>query len=132
MDPTLPTALKFVAAGVGGLIGDLIGGYDMLFEALLIVIALDYVTGVTAAFTTGELSSKKGLNGLLKKFCMLLVVILATVVDLIMYTGELLRSGVIAFFIANEGLSILENSAVLGVPIPDRLKEALEVVKTKK
>lgn len=106
----------------------MVGGWDQLIEALLIAMGLDYISGVIAAYMNPgkKLDSQKGLAGILKKVMILLVVGMAHLVD--MATGQevLIRSMVILFFLGNEGLSILENAANAGLPVPERLRETLE------
>ena len=107
----------------------LIGGLDIALVCLLIAIILDYISGVIKAYVTKELSSKVGLKGILKKVGVLLIVMLSVLVDRV--TGETgaIRTLVIYYFVANEGLSILENLGQAGVPIPESIKKALKVLK---
>ena len=107
----------------------LIGGLDIALVCLLIAIILDYISGIIKAYVTKELSSKIGLKGILKKVGILLIVMLSVLVDRV--TGETgaVRTLVIYYFVANEGLSILENLGQAGVPIPESIKKALKVLK---
>ena len=107
----------------------LLGGFDVALSCLLIAIVLDYVSGVLKAFVTKELSSKIGVMGIIKKVAVLLIVMLAVLVDRV--TGETgaIRTLVIYYFVANEGLSVLENLAKAGVPVPQTIKKALKVMK---
>ena len=107
----------------------LIGGLDIALVCLLIAIILDYISGIIKAYMTKELSSKIGLKGILKKVGILLIVMLSVLVDRV--TGETgaVRTLVIYYFVANEGLSILENLGQAGVPIPESIKKALKVLK---
>ena len=107
----------------------LLGGCDVSLICLIVAIAIDYISGVMKAFVKKELSSKIGLYGLLKKVGVLLVVMLAVVVDRV--TGEtgMIRSLVIYYFVANEGLSVIENLGQTGVPIPSTIKKALKALK---
>lgn len=107
----------------------LLGGWDVSLICLVIAIAIDYVSGIMKAFVLRELSSKIGLRGLLKKIGVLMVVMLAVIVDRV--TGEtgMIRSLVIYYFVANEGLSIIENLGQTGVPIPSSIKKALRALK---
>jgi toxin secretion/phage lysis holin len=107
----------------------LIGGLDIALVCLLIAIVLDYISGIIKAYVTKELSSKIGLKGILKKVGILLIVMLSVLVDRV--TGETgaIRTLVIYYFVANEGLSILENLGQAGVPIPESIKKALKVLK---
>lgn len=107
----------------------LLGGFDVALSCLLIAIVLDYVSGVLKAFVTKELSSKIGVMGIIKKVAVLLIVMLAVLVDRV--TGETgaIRTLVIYYFVANEGLSVLENLAKAGVPVPQTIKKTLKVMK---
>lgn len=107
----------------------LLGGLDVALTCLLIAIVLDYLSGMVKAFVTKNLSSKIGVKGIVKKVSILLVVMLAVLVDRV--TGETgaIRTLVIYYFVANEGLSILENLGQAGVPIPQSIKKALKVMK---
>lgn len=107
----------------------LLGGWDVALACLIVTIILDYISGIIKAYVNKDLSSKIGFEGLLKKVGVLLIVMLAVLVDKI--TGETgaIRTLVIYYFVANEGLSILENLALAGVPIPESIKNALKVLK---
>ena len=126
------TSIKSLCVAVGTCGGALLGGWDTILQALVALMVLDYITGVSAAFSANRLNSKIGLRGIIRKVTMLLVVMMAGFLDLGLGLQEpLLRTVVIMFFIANEGLSMLENAAAIGVPIPKRLVEALEALKEK-
>ena len=107
----------------------LLGGLDVALSCLLIAIVLDYVSGLIKAFVTKNLSSKIGVKGIIKKVSVLLIVMLSVLVDRV--TGETgaIRTLVIYYFVANEGLSIIENLGQAGVPIPQSIKKALKVMK---
>ena len=107
----------------------LLGGLDIAMTCLLIAIILDYVSGMLKAFITKQVSSKIGFNGILKKVSILLVVMLAVLIDRV--TGETgaIRTLVVYYFVANEGLSVLENLGQAGVPIPQSIKKALKALK---
>lgn len=107
----------------------LLGGLDVALSCLLVAIVLDYVSGLIKAFVTKNLSSKIGVKGIIKKVSVLLIVMLAVLVDRV--TGETgaIRTLVIYYFVANEGLSIIENLGQAGVPIPQSIKKALKVMK---
>ena len=102
---------------------------DVALICLLIAIVLDYISGIIKAYLTKELSSSIGLKGILKKVGILCVVALAVLVDRITGSTGAIRTLVIYYFVANEGLSILENLAIAGVPIPQSLKKALKTLK---
>ena len=109
----------------------LVGGLDNALQSLLIVIVLDYLTGIASALYNKQLSSKIGFKGIIKKFCYLLVVALSVVIDNLLGQSGLIRGIVIYFLFANEGLSIIENMAEMGIKLPQKLSDALEQLKKK-
>ena len=109
----------------------LMGGVDIALQSLLIVIVIDYLTGIASAIYNKELSSKVGFKGIIKKFCYLLVVALSVVIDNLLGQSGLIRSLVIYFFVANDGLSIIENMAEMNIKLPQKLIDALEQIKKK-
>ena len=109
----------------------LVGGFDIALQSLLIVIAIDYLTGIASAIYNKELSSKVGFKGIIKKFSYLLVVTLSVVIDNLLGQSGLIRSLVIYFFVANDGLSIIENMAEMNIKLPQKLIDALEQIKKK-
>ena len=128
-EPTLASlilCLESVFAAVGGWLGYFVGGVDGLMTALLILMVMDYVTGIMCAVIDRELSSSVGFRGIFKKVLILLLVGVAHIVDLhVVRSGEALRSAVICFYLSNEGVSVLENAGHLGLPIPEKLKAIL-------
>lgn len=110
----------------------LIGGFDVAMTCLLVAIALDYVSGLIKAYESKTLSSKIGLKGIIKKVGVLLVVMLAVLIDRVTGDTGAIRTLVIYYFVANEGLSIVENLAQAGVPIPQSIKKALKALKKEK
>lgn len=109
----------------------LLGGVDIALQSLLIVIVIDYLTGIASAIYNKDLSSKVGFKGIIKKFCYLLVVALSVVIDNLLGQSGLIRSLVIYFFVANDGLSIIENMAEMNIKLPQKLIDALEQIKKK-
>ncbi|MGL5655920.1 MAG: phage holin family protein [Fusobacteriaceae bacterium] len=103
----------------------LVGGFDTLFRALLIMMALDYITGVIKGYKNKNINSKSAYKGFWKKIVVLIIVVGATQMDMILQDVGV-RTLVLMFYVATEFLSIIENASVLGVPIPDKLKNALE------
>ena len=126
------TLIKALFAALATWLSYLVGGWDQAVEILVIVIALDYVTGVMAAWCRKDLNSYVGLKGIAKKVGMLILVTLAHQVDSLTGTNGVVRTAVIWFLIANDGLSILENLAETGLGIPDVLKQALAALKERK
>ena len=126
------------ASAVGAVIANALGGWDTGLQTLVILMAVDYVTGVLCALvwkkspksTDGAFESNASFQGLLRKMAILLCVLIACRVDA--YTGtELARDAVILFFIANDGLSIVENLGIMGVPIPPAIQNAFAALKGK-
>lgn len=118
--------IQFAFAALGGFLGWFFGGLDGFLYALIIFVVTDYFTGILAAGIRKELSSEVGFKGIAKKVCIFLLVGMANVIDTqVLQNGAAIRTAVIFFYLSNEGLSILENSAVIGIPIPDKLKEML-------
>lgn len=125
-------ALRIAAAGIGGIVTYIWGPWDALIIALVAMVVIDYITGVIKAAVQGKLSSLVGFKGLLKKVAIFLLVAVGVMVDrVIPATNEAVRSAVIFFYIANEGLSILENAGELGLPLPAALKKSLEKMQDK-
>ena len=109
----------------------LMGGFDIALQSLIIVIVIDYITGIASAIYNKELSSKVGFKGIIKKFCYLLVVALSVVIDNLTGQSGIIRSLVIYFFIANDGISIIENMAEMNVKLPKKLIDSLEQIRKK-
>lgn len=109
----------------------LIGGFDIAMQSLLIVMVVDYLTGFTSAIYNKNLSSKLGFKGILKKFSYLCVVALSVVIDNLTGQNGLIRTLVIYFFVANDGLSIIENMAEMNIKLPQKLIDCLEQIKKK-
>lgn len=107
----------------------LLGGIDIALVTLLIIMTLDYITGVISAFYNKELSSKVGFKGILKKFFYLIIIALSVRIDNLLGNDSLIRTFVIYYFVANDGLSIIENAGEIGIKLPKRLYDALEQLK---
>lgn len=116
-------------AGLGTFLTFIFGDWDVALQCLVIAVALDYISGVIKAFVNKELSSKIGLKGLLKKVGVFVIVALAVLIDKITGESGAVRTLVIYYFVANEGLSIVENLSEAGLPIPDVIKKALKSLK---
>ena len=108
-----------------------LGGWDVALISMVIVVIIDYITGVASAFYNKKLSSKKGLKGIIKKFCYFLVVALAVVIDNLLGQSGIIRTLVIYFFVANDGLSVIENMAEMDIKLPKKLIDALEELRHK-
>mgnify|MGYP000025991386 FL=1 len=119
--------IQLAFAAVGGWLGYFLGGCDGLLYALLTFVVIDYITGVMYAIADKNLSSEVGFKGICRKVLIFLLVGIANVLDVqFIGTGSVLRTAVIFFYISNEGVSLLENAAHLGLPVPEKIKTVLE------
>lgn len=130
MNQTWMTYIKVVAAAIGAQLGVMMGKMDGMLYALLIFMAVDYASGFLVGIKEHKLSSAIGFRGIAKKVFILLLVVVANTLDVhVIGNGAVVRGLVIAFYIANEGLSILENAGKLGVPYPPKLADVLVQLK---
>ncbi|MRC17265.1 phage holin family protein [Bacillus cereus] len=120
--------LKAFIATFGGFCGYFLGGWDTTLKVLVIMAAIDYITGVIAAGFNGKLKSKIGFKGIAKKVVLFLLVAAATQADAIAGSNSALREATIFFFIGNELLSLLENAGRMGIPLPSALTNAVEIL----
>ena len=135
---TIKNGILATVAAVGSFIANQLGGWDAALAVLICVMAADYVTGILRAAVfhdspkteTGKLSSEASYKGLIRKFIVLLLVWLGAMLDKVIGAAYI-RTAVAMFFVANEALSILENTAAMGVPYPKFVKAMLEAVKEK-
>ena len=119
--------IQVVLAAVGGWLGYFLGGCDGLLIALLVFVVIDYITGVMCAIVDRKLSSSVGFKGIFKKVLIFAMVGIGHILDTaVIGTGSVLRTAVIFFYISNEGVSLMENAAHLGLPVPEKLKAVLE------
>ena len=119
--------IQVLFAGIGGWLGYFLGGCDGLLFALLAFVVIDYITGVMCAIADKTLSSEVGFKGICRKVLIFLLVGIANILDVqVIGTGSILRTAVIFFYISNEGVSLLENAAHLGLPVPAKMKAVLE------
>jgi toxin secretion/phage lysis holin len=132
-------AVSAAFAVVGTAITQFLGGWDIALQTLIVMMAIDYLTGVLCALVwkkspkseDGAFESKASLKGLFRKMGMLLAVLIAYQLDSLAGTAGIVRTAVIMFFIANDGFSIIENLGIMGVGLPDALKNAFEVLRSK-
>ena len=118
--------IQMVFAAIGGWLGWFLGGCDGLLIALVVFVAIDYVTGVMCAVSDKKLSSEVGFKGICRKVLIFLLVGIANILDVqVIGTGSVLRTADIFFYLSNEGVSLLENSAHLGLPVPEKMKDIL-------
>lgn len=119
--------IQLVFTGIGGWLGYFLGGWDGLLYALIAFVAIDYVTGVMCAISNHTLSSEVGFKGICRKVLIFLLVGIGSILDAhVIGSGSVLRTAVIFFYISNEGVSLLENAAHLGLPVPEKIKVVLE------
>ena len=117
--------IGLAGAAIGTLLTWLLGGWEVGLQILVTCMILDYVMGLMCGYRSNNLNSKIGFNGLKRKFTIIIILILAVLLDRLLSQEWIFRTIVIYFYVAMEGLSILENAAKLDVPIPSKLKEAL-------
>ena len=119
--------IQIIFTAVGGWLGYFLGGCDGLLIALVVFAVTDYITGVMCAIADKKLSSEIGFKGICRKVIIFMLVGIAHVLDInVIATGSVLRTAVIFFYLSNEGVSLLENAAHLGLPVPEKLKDVLE------
>lgn len=125
--------VQMAFAAIGAWLGYFVGGTDGLLITLLVFMVLDYLTGVMCGIVDKKLSSAVGFKGLFRKVLIFALVGVGHIVDMnVIGTGGALRSAVICFYLSNEGVSLLENAAHLGLPVPDKLKDILAQLHNKK
>lgn len=119
--------LQFIFTALGGYIGWFLGGVDGFMYALITFVVIDYVTGLMVAVLERKLSSEVGFRGIFKKVLIFAFVGIGNIIDVyLLKNGSAIRIAVIFFYFSNEGISIIENSAKIGLPIPQKLKDILE------
>ena len=119
--------IQLIFTAIGGWLGWFLGGCDGLLYALIAFVAIDYITGVMCAVIDHRLSSEVSFKGIFKKVLIFMLVGVANILDVqVIGTGCVLRTAVIFFYISNEGVSLLENAAYLGLPVPEKIKTVLE------
>lgn len=123
-------AMQVSFAALGGALGSVLGGWDGFLYALVVFVVIDYITGVMCAISNKTLSSEVGFKGICRKVLIFFLVGIANILDVnIIGSGSVLRMAVIFFYISNEGVSLLENAARLGLPIPKKIQMVLEQLK---
>lgn len=134
----IKTSFYGTVCAMGGVLGNLFGGFDTVFKALIICMIIDYFSGILVAAVfkkspktkNGALESNAGLKGLAKKIFILLIVAVAVQVDIVL-NSNFIRNAVILGFIANEILSIIENGGLMGIPMSPVLVNAIDILKKK-
>lgn len=127
----MENVLKAIIAVGGGAASYFFGGWSSLLSALIAFVIIDYVTGFFASAIEGKLNSEIGLIGIAKKVFIFVLVAVANIIDVSIGEGNIIRDATIWFYLANEGLSILENAGRIGLPVPDVIKRAIEILKGK-
>ncbi|WP_035502832.1 holin family protein [Parageobacillus thermoglucosidasius] len=122
---------KTGAAAVGAVVGFLFGGWSILLGILLAFVVIDYVTGMMAAYVEGRLRSNIGFKRIPKKVMIFVLVAVAHLVDRAVGTNDLFRDATIFFYLANELVSIIENAGRMGLPVPQQVRQAVEVLQGK-
>lgn len=118
---------KIISAFAGGVLGWVFGAVDSLIYALIAFVALDYITGVLLAIHDKKLSSEIGFRGICKKAMIFALVAVGHILDqYVIGTGSSLRTMLIMFYLSNEGISIIENAGKIGLPLPQKLKDAIQ------
>ena len=122
--------VQMVVTAIGGFLGYFLGGMDSFLYALIAFVVIDYITGLMVAAIQKKVSSEVGFKGICKKMLIFILVGVANVVDKqIIGNGSAIRTAVIFFYLSNEGISILENTALIGLPVPQKLRDVLEQLK---
>lgn len=122
--------LQFVFTAIGGVVGWFFGGLDGFLYTLITFVVIDYITGVMVGYSTKKLSSEVGFKGICRKVVIFCLVGMAHILDIhVIQTGNVLRTAVIFFYLSNEGISILENASLLGLPVPQKIRDVLEQLK---
>jgi len=122
--------IKVVFSFIFTILGYFLGGFDVMMITLLIFMLADYVTGIIKAVKEKKVSSKTGAQGILKKIVILILVGISNLLGIAVEI-EGLRYIIISFYLANEGISIIENASKIGVPIPQKIKDVLDQLKSK-
>ena len=126
-------AAQYAFAALGGALGAVMGGFDGFLYALVVFVVVDYITGLMAAAVEKKLSSEVGFKGIFQKVIIFSLVAVGHIIDAhVIREGSVLRTAVIFFYLSNEGISILENAARTGLPIPGKLKAVLEQLREEK
>ena len=124
--------IQAVFTALGGWLGWFLGGCDGLIYALIAFVVIDYITGLMCAVVNKQLSSEVGFRGIFRKVLIFMLVGVGNIVDKqLIGSGSVIRTAVVFFYLSNEGISIIENAGILGLPIPQKLKDVLAQLKGK-
>ena len=122
---------KTTTAGVGAIVGYIFGEWSVLLQILLAFVIIDYISGLLASGVEGKLSSKVGFRGIAKKLMIFVLAAVGHLVDKAIGDGSMIQNAIIFFYLGNELLSILENAGRTGLPVPEQIKNAVDVLKGK-
>ena len=119
--------IQALITAIGGWLGWFLGGCDGLMYALIAFVVIDYITGIMCAIADKTLSSAVGFRGIFKKLLIFILVGVANILDVnVIGDGSVLRTAAVFFYLSNEGVSMLENAAHLGLPVPEAIRDVLE------
>jgi toxin secretion/phage lysis holin len=122
---------KIGSTGIGGVIGYMFGGWSVLLQVLLALVVIDYLTGLLASGVEGKLSSKVGFKGIAKKLMIFSLVAVGHLIDKLIGDGSMVQNAIIFFYAGNELLSITENAGRTGLPVPEQVKNTVQILKGK-
>ena len=124
--------VQYVITGIGGFVGWFLGGVDGFLYALLVFVVVDYLTGLMAAYIQKKISSEVGFRGICRKVAIFCLIGIAHILDAqVIQSGSVLRTAIVFFYLSNEGISILENITIIGLPVPQKLRDVLEQIRDK-
>ena len=124
--------IQAIFTALGGWLGWFLGGCDGLIYAVIAFVVIDYITGLMCAVVNKQLSSEIGFKGIFRKVLIFMLVGVGNIVDKqLIGSGSVIRTAVVFFYLSNEGISIIENAGILGLPIPQKLKDVLAQLKGK-
>lgn len=126
-----PQIIKIVSTAFGGAAGYLFGGWDVLINLLLLLVVVDWLSGFGAAWMRGELKSRIGFKGIIRKVTIFVIVAVAHFIDQALGSLRYFQDAVIFFYLANELLSVIENVGKMGLPMPDILRNAVQIFESK-
>ena len=124
--------MQYVITGIGGFVGWFLGGVDGFLYAFLMFVVVDYLTGLMAAYIQKKISSEVGFRGICRKVAIFCLIGIAHILDAqVIQSGSVLRTAIVFFYLSNEGISILENVTIIGLPVPQKLRDVLEQIRDK-
>lgn len=127
----MQSAIKSILSAVATTLLFILGGWDIALQSLIIIMIIDYLTGISKSYVAKKLNSNKGFKGIVKKLAMLGIVAIAVIIDRLIGDTGLIRTFIIYYLVANEGLSIIENLGEMDIIVPEFLKNKLEQLKDK-